>query len=353
MKKQVNKTMIGGFVVGAVALVIIGVLVFGSGKFWSKTMQFVMYFEGSLKGLNIGSPVTFRGVPVGSVTGIQVRVKSTELGIIIPVFIQVNTDSFQPYGERRDDLSDQEALGILIANGMRARLGLQSLITGQLQVELDFFPNSPINLQGFDPEYLEIPTIPTPIEALAKKLEKFPIEETIEKLVNSVDGLERLTTSEDLHASVADLSASIKSLRNTMEAIEVKSAPLLTKIERAVTSTNTMVGNIDGRTATIATGVNTTLQDAQGLIRNIDSSVDPITSGVTDTTAAATATLEQARQSLAVLEAFIDGDTVLSHNMNQAFVELADAIRNIRALTDYLERHPEALLRGKSKSGGN
>ena len=137
-----------------------------------------------------------------------------------------------------------------------------------------------------------------------------------------------------------------------MQAIEAKSAPLLTQIERAVTSTNTMVGNIDGRTATIASGVDTTLKDAQGLIRNIDSAVDPIASGVTETTQAATETLKQARRSLAIIEAFIDGDTVLSHNINQTFVELTDAVRNIRALTDYLERHPEALLRGKTPPGG-
>jgi len=344
--------MIGGFVVGAIALVVIGVLVFGSGKFLSKTSHYVMYFEGSLKGLNIGSPVTFRGVPIGSVTGIQVRVKPGDLAFIIPVFIEINTDNFKPYGDPRADLSEQEALGILIGNGLRARMGVQSLITGQLLVELDFFPKSPITLQGFDPEYLEIPTIPTTIEALAKKLEKFPIDETLQKLINSIDGIERLTTSEDLHASITDLSASIKSLRNMMQTAESKAGPVLTKIERAVSSTNTMVGNIDQRTATISSGLDATLSDAQGLIQNIDSAVVPITSGVTDTTTATTATLEQARRSLAVLEAFIDGDTVLSYNMNQAFVEMADAVRNLRALTDYLERHPEALLRGKPQSGG-
>jgi paraquat-inducible protein B len=240
----------------------------------------------------------------------------------------------------------------LIARGLRARLGLQSLITGQLQVEIDFFPDSPITLVGYNPEYLEIPTIPTPIEALAKKLEKFPIEETIEKLVKSIDGLEKLTTSEELHASVTDLSASIKSLRNTMQAIEAKTAPLLTNLERAVTSTNTMVGNIDNRTATLTTGIDETLTEAQELIQNIDGAIDPIASGVADAAAAATASLEQARRSLIALEAFTDGETVLSHSINQSFVELADAIRNIRTLTDYLERHPEALLRGKSQPGG-
>ena len=352
MKKQVSKTMIGSFVVGAIALVVIGVLVFGSGKFLSHTADYVMYFEGSLKGLNIGSPVTFRGVPVGVVTDIQVRVRGQEMTFNIPVFIEVNTRRFHAYDDPRDDLTEQEALGILIANGMRARLGLQSLITGQLQVEIDFYPDSPITLIGYDPEYLEIPTIPTPIEALAKKLEKFPFAETLEKLASSVDGLERLATSEELHASITDLSASIKSLRKLMRTMEKKAGPVLMQIERAVTSTNTMVGNIDQRTAKITSGVDATLNKAQGLIRNIDEAVVPMASGVTDASEAATATLEQARRSLAVLEAFIDGDTVLSYNINESFVEMADAVRNLRDLTDYLERHPEALLRGKPQSKG-
>ena len=68
MSKQPNVTIIGAFVAGAVFLVITGLLVFGSGKFFSQTKKFVLFFEGSVKGLNVGAPVDFRGVRVGSVT---------------------------------------------------------------------------------------------------------------------------------------------------------------------------------------------------------------------------------------------------------------------------------------------
>jgi paraquat-inducible protein B len=353
VSKQPNKTLIGLFVVGAVLLVIVGLLVFGSGRFFSQKQHYVMFFDESLKGLNVGAPVTFQGVKVGIVTGMKVRFRTDELSFTIPVFIEVETDTIKPYGDSRVELTPQETLAILIQRGLRARLGLQSLVTGQLQVEIDFYPDKPIKLVGYEPGFLEIPTIPTPIEALAKRLENFPIEDTLEKLANTINGLEKIATSPALHASISDLSASILDLRNMMRTLEVKAGPILAGLERTVLSTNSMIGHIDQRTAAMASGVNATLNETQTLIRNIDDAVPSMVAGVTDTTQAATVTLEQTQRSLAVLEAFFDGDTILAHNVNRTFQELAEAVRNIRILTDYLERHPEALLRGKAQPGGN
>ena len=95
MAKQVNKTVIGAFVVGALALVVAGVLIFGSGKFLTKKFPFVMYFEGSAKGLSVGAPVVFRGVEVGSVSSIVIRANPKDLSVQIPVVVEVEPEKFE------------------------------------------------------------------------------------------------------------------------------------------------------------------------------------------------------------------------------------------------------------------
>jgi len=100
MSKQANKTVIGIFVVGAIALVVIAIVVLGSGKFFKKTLKAVCYFEGSVGGLNIGAPVVFRGVRIGSVTDVILRGDSTKLIFTIPVYIEIEPDRLEIIGAR-------------------------------------------------------------------------------------------------------------------------------------------------------------------------------------------------------------------------------------------------------------
>ena len=100
MSKQANKTVIGIFVVGAIALAIAAVLILGSGKFFKQTFRAVCYFEGSVGGLNIGAPVVFRGVKIGSVTDVILRFDSTKLIFTIPVYIEIEPDKIAVIGAR-------------------------------------------------------------------------------------------------------------------------------------------------------------------------------------------------------------------------------------------------------------
>ncbi|MGD1075416.1 MAG: MlaD family protein, partial [Thermodesulfovibrionales bacterium] len=95
MSKKASKTLIGAFVLGAVVLIVAGVVVFGGGKFFKKTINFVTFFEGSLKGLSVGSPVTFRGVKIGEVTNIVPRFNTKSMSVLIPVYIEINPETFQ------------------------------------------------------------------------------------------------------------------------------------------------------------------------------------------------------------------------------------------------------------------
>jgi paraquat-inducible protein B len=179
MSKQASKTLIGAFVLGALGLIIAGVVVFGSGKFLRKVEKAVMFFEGSVQGLQVGAPVVFRGVQIGHVTNIVLEVNEKDLTGHIPVYIEIYPHKVVPIGGGSFDQRYRQAL---IEKGLRAQLELQSFVTGQLVVNLDFYPNTPIRLVGLEKEYPEIPTIPSGIEQLKKRIEQLPLKEIADRL---------------------------------------------------------------------------------------------------------------------------------------------------------------------------
>ena len=121
MSKPANKTLIGAFVVGAVVLAVAAIVLFGSGKFFKKTEPWLTFFQGSVKGLNVGSPVVFRGVQIGQVTDIIVGFDATQLEVLIPVFLEIDPEKFKDIGDSSQK-SDPEMHSALIERGLRAQL---------------------------------------------------------------------------------------------------------------------------------------------------------------------------------------------------------------------------------------
>ena len=307
MSKQANKTLIGAFVVGAVALTIAGVAIFGSGKLFTEVNKYVLYFDGSIKGLNVGAPVIFKGVKIGSVSNIKVRVEGKHLdNIRTPVFIEIESDRIAKSSadpELQKFIATAETgkvMEILVKRGMRAQLEVQSLVTGQLVVALDFHPDTPINLVGGDPKYMELPTIPSAMEEITKTIEELPLKDLVDKAMLTVEGIERLVNSPDLKGSISALHE--------------------------------------------------TLQNANKLVQNVDREVKPLISSVEQTSEAASAALEQAEKSLALTENVLAEDSPTLNELNKALRDISAAARSISALADYLQRHPESLLRGKGGS---
>jgi len=133
MSKQASPTLIGAFVAGAVGLIVAGVLIISGGKLLiTDKTSFVLYFQGSVNGLNIGSPVTFRGVKIGTVTDIQLVVGDRDADIQIPVIIEIDNTKFISSRTGKPRMGDDDGIDDLINAGMRAQLQLQSLLTGQL-----------------------------------------------------------------------------------------------------------------------------------------------------------------------------------------------------------------------------
>jgi len=160
MSKPASKTMIGIFVVVAIALLVAAILILGSGKFFKDNPKFVMYFQGSVKGLSVGSPMVFRGVKVGTVTEIKMLLNPKDLSLVIPVYVEFERESLGAVPGSESSEMYKKATGTrgflvkeLIGQGLRAQLEMQSIVTGQLMVALDLHPDKPAKLVGYDPKY--------------------------------------------------------------------------------------------------------------------------------------------------------------------------------------------------------
>lgn len=312
MAKQANRMMIGGFVVLALIILAVSLVVFGSGKFFKKTQKFVLYFDEPIKGLDIGAPVLFDGVAVGSVTSIIIVAESAKKEIYIPVTIEIELERFQ-LQEAGKTVDPQKNMPILIKRGLRAQLGMQSLITGKLLIELGFYPDTPFNLKNINKDYVEIPTIPSTTSRLAQAFKKLNLEEIQEKLESALTAIDNLFSNPDLTASIKALKDTLQNARKFIARVDRQVDPLAKDAKKTVKGIGKLANNLDGRVDELATSLDKTLSGARGVISE---------------------------------------DAPLVVELEYTLKEISAMSRSIRLLADYLEQHPETLIRGKKKSGG-
>jgi paraquat-inducible protein B len=340
MSQQANKTLIGGFVVGALALVVVGVLIFGSGKLFKSTNTYILFFDGSVKGLNVGAPVLFSGVKIGSVKDIKLQADMLDKTIRTPVIIEIQPARFEVIrGE--PDPDPRKNIEQLIESGLSAQLQTQSLITGQLMIELDLRPETRIKLLGnIGHGYVEIPTIPSTLETLTKTIQDLKLEELVQKLASTVAGLEKLINSKEVSESFAILNETIMDTQRLIQNTDRRMGTLAAGLDETVSDAQKLVRRIDGQVVPLASNINKTLGDAQQVLGNVDSQMIALAESVNKTA-------EKAIETLVATEALLKKDSPVVYQMTKTLKELSDAARSIRLWAEYLERHPEALLRGK------
>jgi paraquat-inducible protein B len=332
MTKKANPKVIGAFVVGAAILATIGVIVFGSGKFFEEKHQWVLYFPGSVKGLTVGAPVNLKGVQMGTVTDVKVVFDRESLMFHTPVYIETFPDKIKDIGEyssaetKRIAADPDETIKLLVQRGLRAKLELQSLVTGKLQVAVDLYPDTPVNYVGLEKEVPELPTLPTAMEQLAKTLENLPIQEMVEDARNTLASIERL-------ASSPELTEAVTALNNTLQDFG--------KLAR----------NVDRRVGPLTTSIEETMKDTQKLVQNVNTQVDPTFTGLQETLKTAKAAVEKAELALASVGDVVDADSVLMFELTQTIKELQVMAQSINALAGYLQRQPDSLIRGKVSLG--
>jgi paraquat-inducible protein B len=376
MSRRASPTAIGAFVVGAVALIVVGVMIFGSGQFFQHPLRYAMFFDSSVEGLGVGAPVRFRGVKIGQVSRINANWGTQWIEVVVDI------DSRTLRGGPEHSVKEfQEGIERAIKeSGLRAQLRSQSLLTGQLFVAADLFPDTPIRLTGFDPSFPEIPVVPTTLQVFQQRAEKMletlaslPIPQLFESTTKAVEAISQVASSDDLHKALQAANSLMKHADSVAEALNVQKGPLLAAIQEAADSTRTAVTEVSRDTRKLlaeldsdARTLNALLLDAQRVVQKTEGEIGSIGSSVRGTLDEARAALEKARGTLGTIEGMLEkaqvtlgvvdgtlgGNTPLGYQFVNTLQELAAASRSIRTLSDYLDQHPEAFLKGKGNPGG-
>lgn len=360
MSKSANKKAIGVFVLGAIALLVVALVVFGSGKIFKKTIPVVFYFEGSVKGLNIGSAVMLRGVQVGSVTNVVLQFNPQDLSLRIPVYAHFDPEKIErTTGEMVPARERPAMMKRLIDQGLRARLEMQSLLTGLLMINLDFLPKTPVHLVGAAPKLLEIPTIPTTMEVLSEKLQKLPYEEVFNKLASAVSGIDRTINSPEIAGGTKNLAQTLEEVKKLVKNINAEIKPLFASVQETMKDARNVLKNADNQIAGTASRLEALTGDARKLVQNVDRQVEPLASGAEGTLEALKKTLEEARRAIAQAQKTLQaaeekyaGDSAFYYELMEALSGVNEASRSISLLGEYLKRQPDSVLWGKGKPGG-
>ncbi len=329
MSKKANPTVIGIFVLGALILAVAGIVFIGSIQFLSHKEVFILYFDESVNGLEVGAPVKFKGVPVGQVTEIRIRWNQADDSDHVPVFIEIDVSRLNSRLGVDVDLTDEEVYLAQVNAGLRANLVLESLITGLLYIEIDYEskPERPVFIQD-KVTYKEIPTTPSAMAELGQtaseiiaKLGSIDIEAISNKLIVLLDTLKEAIDD----ARIAEVSDGI------IKAVDSISA--MAESEKI----NETVDNL-----------NEALVELRSLAGKIESKIDPVLESASETNKKLQAALEKVGDTVDQLRYAFEPESSFRHEIETALSELAEAAKSARMLVEFLERNPKALLTGKS-----
>jgi paraquat-inducible protein B len=323
MSMRANPTAIGLFMVGGIALAVVGVGTLASSAFLNDQSTFVSYFGESVNGLEVGAPVKFQGVPVGRVTGLLIQIEQSDKTFQIPVQYDIDLTRLTSASGSFVQLEDPVVLRQQIADGLRAQLQMESIVTGQLYIELAYRSDpAPAELETRATAFPEIPTTPSLLAAFGTQagslvgdvlkilfqvnemLASISMDEINRSVVASAGAVEQMASSPGLQAALADAPNVTAQMTRTMAEMELLAARL-------------------------------------------GGTIDPLQLQLAGTNAEVTLTLQTMREALDETRGLLSTDSGVGYRIEGAMASLAGAADALRALVLALERNPDMLLRGK------
>jgi paraquat-inducible protein B len=319
---KVNPTLIGAFVLSAIAMLVAAVLVLGSGKMFKHTYTFVLFFKSDVEGLRVGAPVKFKGVEVGTVKEILLALPNApeptaQVGaygqLVIPVLVELDANRITKLGATKVDLNDPQTVPALIRAGLRAQLATESLLTGLLYIALAVRPDtSPQMILSPGTHYQEIPTIPTTMETVQgqamhvlAKLQTVDVAAALTALVDAAQSIKQRVNSPDVDVAIR---ATIPALQNIGDAA----------------------------------------QSVRLLANDLHTQAGPLAENLRATAKKTDLAVNQAHLAFSSIETSFQPGSPLTYKMNNTLDDVSSAARAVRQLADYLEQNPSALIRGRS-----
>jgi paraquat-inducible protein B len=311
---ETKPAIIGGFVLSGLVLGVAAILLFGHVRLFDTTQQAVVLFPGSVAGLTVGAPVTFRGVQVGSVQRISVLLDVKDLHASIPVYLNLNSDSVAMINGKLP--AGEVGLSRLLNAGLKAELNQSSFVTGQLQVDLDLRPDIRTPPSGVDLRMPEIPAIPS------QGLQLRQMEETAQRTLVSIQRI-----SDEVGGKIGPLidnvqktsDAARETFQTTTEAVrktQVDTAKVLRDVDRLAVDGQQQLNARGSELSRVLIETEHTAHEA-GLV----------TTSLNDMTSPRSQTRE---------------------NLEAAIRDLAATASSLRNFTNEVERNPSAILSGKA-----
>lgn len=310
---------VGAFFVAGLVLLMALLSFFGEGSIFRSKQRAVAHFEGSLSGLNVGAPVTFRGVKVGSVESIELRIDARDASASIPVYLSLSSNAAQWNGDAEPDI------GRLVDRGLRAQLASQSFVTGQLYIELDFHRDvrSPQALRNGPNDYPEIPTLPSETAQLIDFVKDLPMSELVDALRNTLTRIDRMTAT--IEAQFEPMSRDVAEALQTLNETIPQIRDDFSDIQRSV--------------AQVAGTADTALLGMEATADGMGNDFAALSKELRDTAA-------ELRTTTAEIDSLLASDAPARRDLETLLRDLSLSARALRNFSESIEERPNRLLFG-------
>lgn len=317
-----NALLVGGFVVTALILIVAGLVTLGGADLFAKRQKAVVYFQGSVRGLYVGAPVSFRGVKIGEVLSIGIEVDPKSLVTRIPVGLTLAGDMVKMGDEQGGSF---RKLPDLVQRGLRAKLIIQSVVTGQTSIDLDFKPNTPVVLLGGGSSAVpEIPAMRDKLDALLDQVAELPLADLVQDVRKTINQLDQTlkVTQQAVALSGKEIGAAAAQAKQTL----VVGAKALQDVQAQAQATLASVEQLS--------------ESSRNVVLQTQPEIQQTLQAARDAAQAA----QQAMGNFAELSAV---GSPLRSDAELAVRDLSLAARSLRSFADQLERQPNTILFGK------
>lgn len=331
MKTKVSPTIVGAFVIGAMVLGVVALFAFGGINFFAKPQRFVVFFDESVHGLDLGSQVKLRGVRVGRVVGLNIRYDERRNTSVVAVLCEFNKDVMTDNRGVLVDVADRDELEKLIASGLRAHLGVLGLATGLLFVELDFHnpQDYPPDPNQKDAKYAVIPSVPSAISEF---------QASISEILTNLKKIDFAGISKGLTTLLADS-------RKQLEGVDLKGVTEQWKKTGAQIESLASTADVK-RTFE---NLNGAIGDLRATIAKLDAQVEPTGKELAATLAEARKTVQSFNETADAARKFIATHGGIGDDFVDTLGHFNEAADAVKRLADFLERNPNALITGKKR----
>jgi len=322
MSIRANPTAIGLFMIGAIALTVLGVATLASKAWFGERPTFISFFQESVNGLERGAAVKFQGVPVGTVSELLIQIDQVDKTFLVPVEYEIDLTRLTTEIGEFLQLDDEEVLERQIADGLRAQLQMESLVTGILYIELSYRPEAvPPTRVARQTAHPEIPTTPSLLAAFGTEAGSL-VADVLQILFRVNEMLEEV----DMQGLNEAVVASAQAVERLVGSPELQAA----------------INEVPG----MADQLSRTLTEFEELGDRLGEAIGPLQSGMEETLSETTLTLQAARKTFEGAQGMITTDSGIGYEMEQALISLREATEALRTFVITLERNPDMLIRG-------